>query len=596
LHVFDRDRFLQTFPSMDESVRELRAWATFAGLVLIVFVLYWTQAFVVPIALAALLAFVLTPAVTGLERRIGRVVSVLAVVALVFAFFGFIGWGLAHQFDRFAADLPEYRAHILAKLDEFRGASTSAAPDTLDKAVRDLTSKIDSQSISIGSLEVILGPVGTGVFVLIMVIFMLFERKTLRDRLLSLVGHGQLIRTTRAFEEAGTRVSRQLLLQSLVNLVYGAIIATGLSLLHVPYPFIWAGLAAVLRFIPYVGFAVAVGAPTLMSVAALPGWNGPLGVLLLFACLEGFTSVVVETNLYANAAGVSQVALLISVAFWAWLWGPLGLLMATPLTVCLVVLGKHVPGLESVGMLMTDAPALAPEDGYYQRLLARDLADASELIDRYIKASPPRGVYDALLLPALNYAARDRIDERLSLVEESAVIDGSGELLAYASDAIHHQEAPAGLRAIPASGAARLRLIGFPSSGPSAELALAMLATFLDDLPIEVNIANSRLKVSELVALIKDRQIGVVCFADLPPNSTSKTRYLVRRLRTALPDLAIVVGRWAPPVLADEVPQVLRDAGATAVVSTFAETRSFVSSLTGGPQPTSPSTSSVHAP
>ena len=143
---------------MDESARELRAWATFAGLVLIVFVLYWTQAFVVPIALAALLAFVLTPAVTWLERRVGRVVSVLAVVALVFAFFGFIGWGLAHQFDRFAADLPGYRAHLLAKLDDLHGADTSAAPDSLDQAVRDLTSKIDSQSISLGSLEVILGP------------------------------------------------------------------------------------------------------------------------------------------------------------------------------------------------------------------------------------------------------------------------------------------------------------------------------------------------------------------------------------------------------------------------------------------------------
>jgi len=580
---------------MDESARELRAWATFAGLVLIVSVLYWTQAFVVPIALAALLAFVLTPAVTWLERRVGRVVSVLAVVALVFAFFGFIGWALAHQFDRFAADLPGYRAHILAKLDDVRGANSSAAPDSLDQAVRDLTSKIDSQSISLGSLEVLLGPVGTGAFVLIMVIFMLLERKTLRDRLLSLFGHGQLIRTTRAFEEAGTRVSRQLLLQSLVNLVYGAIIAAGLWLLHVPYPFIWGGLAAVVRFIPYVGFAVAAGAPTLMSIAALPNWSGPLGVLLLFACLEAFTSVVVETNLYANAAGVSQVALLISVAFWAWLWGPLGLLMATPLTVCLVVLGKHVPGLESVGRLMTDAPALAPEDGYYQRLLARDLADASELVDRYIKASPPRGVYDALLLPALNYAARDRIDERLSSDEESAMIDASRELLAYASDAIHRQEAPAGLRAIPASGAARLRLIGVPSSGAAAELALAMLATFLDDLPIEVNIANSRLQVSELAAIIKDRQVSVVCFADLPPNSSSRTRYLVRRLHATLPDLAIVVGRWAPPVLADEAPQVLRDAGATAVVTTFEETRAFVSSLTAGSQPTAPAANTVHA-
>src|SRR6188474_1615801 len=214
-----------------------------------------------------------------------------------------------------------------------------------------------------------------------MVIFMLLERRDLRDRLIGLIGHGQLATTTKAFDEAGSRVSRQLLMQSLVNLVYGIAVFVGLYLLHVPYVLVWATLGAALRFIPYIGPVLGAGVPILVSLAALAGWTGPLIVLGLFVVLELFTNLVLETALYAGAAGVSQVALLVSVAFWTWLWGPLGLLMATPLTVCIVVIGKHVPGLAFIGTLMADAAVLAPEHGYYQRLLARDQSEAADLID-----------------------------------------------------------------------------------------------------------------------------------------------------------------------------------------------------------------------
>ena len=271
---------------------------------------------------------------------------------------------------------------------------------------------------------------------LAMVIFMLLERRDLRDRLIGLFGHGRLTVTTKAFDEAGTRVSRQLLMQSLVNLVYGIAAGIGLYFLGVPYALVWASLGAVLRFIPYVGPVLGAGAPILVSLAALDGWARPLWVMGLFVVLELFTNLVLETVLYAGAAGVSQVALLVSLAFWTWLWGPLGLLMGTPLTVCLVVLGKHVPGLEFVGMLMADTPALAPEYGYYQRLLARDQSEAADLIERHIKTQSPRSVYDALLLPALNYAERDRLEQRLSLDEETAVIDATRELLSDAAESI----------------------------------------------------------------------------------------------------------------------------------------------------------------
>ena len=208
-------------------------------------------------------------------------------------------------------------------------------------------------------------------------------------------------------------MSRQLLLQTLVNAIYGALAAAGLWVFGAPYPLFWGAVGAGLRFIPYIGPVIASVGPILISLAALPGWTRPLEVLGFYVLLELFTNLVLETVLYADAAGVSQVALLVAVAFWTWLWGPLGLLMATPLTVCLVVLGKHVPGLTFVATMLSDSPALAPEYGYYQRLLARDVAEAADLIDRFVKAQPAENVYDALLVPALNYAERDRLEDQL---------------------------------------------------------------------------------------------------------------------------------------------------------------------------------------
>ena len=291
---------------------------------------------------------------------------------------------------------------------------------------------------------------------------------------------------------------------------------------------------------------------------------------------------MLETILYAGAAGVSQVALLVSLAFWTWLWGPLGLLMGTPLTVCLVVLGKHVPGLEFVSTLMADAPALAPEYGYYQRLLARDQSEAADLIERHIKTQSPRSVYDALLLPALNYAERDRLEQRLTLDEEAAVIDATRELLSDVVESIRSMdpeaEAPTEVSQ-PPGPREPLRVLGFAINGAADELALVMLANVVDDLSIVIEIVNTRMQASELVSLVQTRGVSVVCLADLPPSPPSKTRYFVKRLHAALPDVRILVGRWGPAALADESTQLIRDSGASLVASTLVETRTYLGGL-----------------
>jgi predicted PurR-regulated permease PerM len=556
----------------------------------------------VPFALAILLTFVLTPPVTALERWVGRIPAVLLVVALVFTVFGLAVWGVERQMEHLVDDLPAYRDNIRTKIADVRGAGSGGAVERLlatiegiktDLQTTDAPKPAASRSVVVTAeqhaassgfawLAPIVGPLGTAGLVLVMVIFMLLERRDLRDRLIGLFGHGRLAITTKAIDEAGTRVSRQLLMQSLVNLVYGIAAGVGLAFLGVPYPLLWASLGAALRFIPYVGPVLGAGAPILVSFAALDGWTGPLEVLAMFVALELFTNLVLETALNAGAAGLSQVALLTSVAFWTWLWGPLGLLMATPLTVCLVVLGKHVPGLEFVGTLMADTPALAPEHGFYQRLLARDQGEAADLIDRYLKTEPPRGVYDVLLLPALNYAERDRLEQRLSQEEETAVVDATRELLADASESIRRLPPdPTPRPDTPQHAGPRdpLRVLGYASNGVTDELALAMLAHMLDDLPIVVEITKTRMVASELVSLVDERRVSVVCLADLPPSPSSKTRYFVRRLRAAFPELRILVGRWGPPALADESTQALRDAGANHVASTLAQTREYVGGL-----------------
>ncbi|MEO7158014.1 MAG: AI-2E family transporter [Vicinamibacterales bacterium] len=588
---------------MDDPSSWLKPWIAFAGTVLVIVVMYWAQTVLVPIALAFLIAFVLTPPVNWLERWLGRVASVIAVVTLVFVVLGLAGWAIERQLVHLANDLPAYRVNILAKVNDVRGVGKGGAVEKLQETIDDIKTDlgkteapkrrtpqpvvVESEPAAgfpgFGWVSPLLAPLGTASVVVVLVVFMLFERRSLRDRMIGLIGHGRLSVTTKAFDEASTRVSKQLMMQSFVNAIYGIVAGVGLYFIGVPYAFLWGTLGAALRFIPYVGPVLGAGAPIVIALAALPGWAGPLLVIGMFTVLELFTNLVLETVLYAGAAGVSQSALLISVAFWTWLWGPLGLLMATPLTVCLVVLGKHVPGLSFVVTLMADTPPLAPEFGYYQRLLARDPSEAADLIERHIKSEQTGTVYDALLMPALNYAERDRLENRLSPEEEAAVIEATRELLSDTADAIRRLQ-PAATPAQPVEPVMTtprepLRVLGYAANGAADELALTMLAQAVNDLPVVIEITSARLLASDLVALVRKQGVSLICLADLPPSPPSKSRYLVKRLRAAMPDLRIVVGRWSPAALADESNQGLKDAGATLVATSLAETREYFCGL-----------------
>jgi predicted PurR-regulated permease PerM len=582
----------------------LKSWIIFAGGVLVIAVLYWAQAVLIPIAIAALLTFLLAPAATWLERRIGRGASVGAIVVLTFTLLGLGGWAAARQFAGLADALPGYRQNIREKIADVRAAGKGGSVEKVQQTIEDIQTEIVENDAGPGRpgapvviqpeavqslwglpawVSPFIEPLSTAGLVAVLVVFMLLERQDLRDRVIGVVGHGHLTSTTKALDEAAARVSRYLLMQSLVNAMYGVGVAAGLYLLGVPYYLLWAILGAVLRFVPYVGPIVAAGAPILISLAALPGWTKPLYVVGLFVGLELFTNLVLETLLYAGAAGVSQVALLVAVAFWTWLWGPVGLMLATPLTVCLVVLGKHVSGLEFLATLMADAPALTPDVRYYQRLLARDEAEAAEIIEAHAGEHGGAAVFDALMLPALTYAERDRAANRLSAQEEAAVVELTRDLiddvasLATAEEGRREEaEAPGD---VSVSATPPMSVLAYGVNSEADVLALRMLQHLLRDVPVALDLASARVLASELVASVTEHGYRAICIADLPPSPPSKTRYLIRKLRAAAPGLKIVVGRWAPASLADESVEQIREAGADFVGTTLEETREHVRQL-----------------
>lgn len=571
------------------------AWLAVLGTLAVIAALALAKRLLVPIAFAALITFLMSPVVGWLERRIGRIPAVLGAVAVVFVLMAGSSWALLRQLDGLSGDLPQFRVTLLAKLSHLRSLSRNRTMEELRKTIETVQRDLNEPSEPGRSVRVVvaetaaaqgpfavLGPVlgvaASAGLVTALVIFMLLERRDLVDRLVQLAGRRQMVLTVTALDEAGERVARQLLMQLLVNVIYGVVSGLGLWLLGVPYPLVWAALGAMLRFVPYVGPIVGVTTPIVIAVAALDGWRPALEVTALMLGLEVFTNLVLETVLYAGAAGISQVGLLVSVTFWTWLWGAPGLVMAVPLTVCLVVVGRHVPGLEYLATLMSDAPPLSPSHTFYQRLLAADSGESAELIEKYVAVEPPRTVFDALIVPALIHAETDRMQGRFEITRQQRFVTTAREMLAAAAIRVRDAETRAAKDAPPEDApparlAPPVRMLGYGMNDQLDELALEAFAHMIDDLPIAVErLAN--LLVSEVTQHVREGSYGIVCIADLPPSRASRTRHLVRRLREASPDVAIVVGRWGGASPDDRT--TLHEAGADHVGLTLDDTRRYL--------------------
>ena len=565
--------------------------ATVLALIVGVAALYLARAVLVPIALAALLTFMVYPIVDGLTRLgLGRAISVGAVVTTLFLALGGVFWILTVEFTSLSAQIPVYRDNLITKIGEVKRLGSGGALEKMQTAVTDVARALEKEAepprapaapapVVVRSepsgrwqLPAYIEYMGAAAAVIALVIFMLIEREDLRNRVIRLGGYGRLITTTRVLDEAAHRISRYLLMQTIINTSFGIGIALGLMLLGVPYALLWGFLAAVLRFIPYVGVWLAALVPIVFTLAAFPRWYQPLLVAALFVVLEVAASFALEPLLYGQSAGVSQVALLCSVAFWAWLWGPIGLVLATPLTVCLVVLAKHVPGLEFIGILVSDEPPIAPAAAYYQRLLAQDRPEAERIVTDHARAHPLESVFDDVILPALRHCRHDGEQETLSeearrsIWQETAeIVEALGARPRSAADAA---EAPAN-----EPPARNVRVVAIPVRDEADRLGLAMLRHLVDPAHWTIEIASPHLLGSEIIALIEATRPAAVCLGALPPGGRARTRYLCKRLRARFPDLRILVGRWGLRDNAALARRQLEGAGADFVSTSLLESR-----------------------
>jgi len=443
---------------------------TFVATAATVAVLYFARDVFLPLAIAILLTFALAPLVSKL-RRVGcpRSVAVVGTVTIAFLFLFAFSGVVAMQVSEVAQNLPTYQYNIVEKVRSLKETgSESQILDRLGRVMERINIEISRPEPELRAspeaeperkpvlveifspqrpvetlkniINPLLGPLATTGLVLVVVIFMLFEREDLRDRFIRLVGYGDLHRTTEALQDAGARVGRYLLMQLVVNITYGIPLAIGLSLLGIPNAVLWGMLAILLRFVPYIGPVIAAALPLFLAFAAAPGWSLLIWTAALFIVLELLSNNVVEPWLYGSRTGLSPLAIIVSAIFWAWLWGPVGLVLSTPLTVCLVVLGRHVPQFEFLEILLGNEPVLDPKERLYQRLLAGDPDEATDNAEDMLEEKYLVEFYDTVAIPALLLAERDRARGALTSAQAAQIAQSANTLIANLEEIAGEEE------------------------------------------------------------------------------------------------------------------------------------------------------------
>ena len=567
-------------------------------LVGVVAILYLAKEVLIPLALAILFSFLLGPVVRRFERiGLWRVPSVLIIVAAFFGLFAAIGWVTAHQVVGLADKLPAYQGNIQRKIQDLSGrggalqtATTvlsniekkseapAATPEKTQAPVPALLSLPPSEpekpplpvrivdppagapQILRNTFGSLLFPLSTAFIVIVFTIFMLIEREDLRDRLLQLAGPERLPVTTQAVDEAGQRVSRYLLMQVTVNVTFGAGIALGLFFIGVPAPALWGILAASLRFVPYIGVWISAAGPLAVATGAFASSWPVAWTLGLFVALELITGNAVEPWLYGASTGLSPVAVLVAATFWTWLWGGVGLLLSTPLTVCIVVLGRYVPQLEFLHTLLGDAPVLPQDARLYRRLLAADQEEISQLVDEFLQEHPVAEFYDTVLVPTLNQAQTDAQQGTLGMDRQEGILQNArtlvddlrdrpaGELMPkQAAEATAENAGAAPLVRSPAPVHADdlpLRVLIVPVKTAADELAGDMLSHLLTLGGVGSKVLAHKTLANEALETVAASGAGIVCLSVIRPFAVMQARYLAKRLRTRYPELKILIGLW----------------------------------------------------
>jgi predicted PurR-regulated permease PerM len=550
-------------------------------------VLYFARVILIPLAFAVTLTFILSPVVALLERlRIGRAASVAVTVLIMMAVAGCVGWIIVAQLVDVAEDLPRYRQNINVKMEALRiptEGPLGLAANSLREIGNELTSPGAPSPVP-GSAErnrkqrtapstpapplpvrivpqaatgldylremvqPILQPLALTGLVLIFTVFMLAKRFDLRHRLLRLVGLGQINLMTQALDDAAQRVSRYLLMQILVNAAFGVLFGFGLYAIGVPTPALWGVVGGILRIVPYAGTMIAATLPIALSLAAFTSWLPPLLVFLLFAGLEMVIANFVEPWLYGANTGISSLALLVSAVFWTILWGPAGLILSTPLTVCVVVLGRYVPQLSFLHTVLGDEIVLVPEAQIYQRLLAMDQPEAHAIVTRCLKEKSLVELYDSVLIPALSMAEQDRHKGAIDPTREEFLFLSINEMITELSE--YQPEplpSPAEDAAAPPPPAQQTaaRILCLPANDRADEVTAAMLAQILEQAgyaALCLPVAHASLL--EMLALLETKASDVICICALPPYAFSPARAMCKLVRERFPKPKLVVGVW----------------------------------------------------
>jgi predicted PurR-regulated permease PerM len=549
-----------------------------------------------PLAIATLIAFALSPVVSILRRRgVPQTIAVLAAVTVAFIALGGLMAVMAGQLAVVLESLPTFQSNIITKLeslqasegsgglsgrliemltrinDEIGSALSAGAGDAGLAAVSDAPMRVavvDDQSVWQMSQDVVLpiiSPVVTAGLVIVVVIFMLMERDDLRDRFIRLVGSNDLHRTTVMLEDAGSRVAGYLLTQLLVNVIYAVPIGLGLWIIGVPNPLLWALMTLILRFVPYIGSVIAAVVPLFLAFAVSPDWSMVLWTAALFGVVELITSNVVEPWLYGSRTGLSPLAVIVAAIVWTAIWGPMGLILSTPLTVCLVVLGRYLPQFEVFDIFFGDEPVLAPHARLYQRLLTGDVVESASRAEEMLESAYLADFYQDVGIPAFLLAQTDYDRGVLSLSQEERIAGSASQLISALEPVVAEELDEADVEDLAGKGK-RIVVSGGRSLLDDVAARMFGQALAVEGAAVTAVARGDLMAMALLAAEGEMPDCLVLNFLD--PNPARASLLIVRRIKRALPEVRVGVVLWQMPVAlvkAPNVPHALAPAGTTVV-------------------------------
>lgn len=515
-------------------------------------ILYFGQGIFIPLILATLLTFLLAPIVTSIERWVGRIPAILIVVIIIFFFTSVTGYILSIEFSDLMNSLPNYKGNIETKLSTFGfipkdffstmwtkiGSSTTAK---LPANLVDTSTITDTAQFVISTLVHIIINIG---FVMLLVIFMLLNREDLKGRIIRLIGKGNIPATTLAMDDVGNRIFHYLFMQLIINFCFGFILTIGLYLIGIPNAALWGVLLMVLRFIPYIGTWISAAIPVLLSFVISASWITPLLTIGLYLALDLICTNFLEPWLYGTSTGISSTALIIAAVFWTLLWGPIGLLLAIPLTVCLVVIGRHVRQLEFLGILLGDNKALEVHEEYYHRLLTKNQSDGMILVEKFIKENSVLSLYDSVLIPLLIKMERDLHIGYLESEKAQYLYQCIQDIIEDQNESttlVPTKIVPTELENLTPKTYHYVSVLCLPVRALRDEIARQMLVQVLQNQSFKAENLSIQFTSEQLLERVKKNDVNIICIAVIYPSSLLHVRFLTKKLRALGLDVKILV-------------------------------------------------------